>query len=83
MFWKAGGSWLQFGKWLRRRLTFLLSLGGEQETRSGDYIEVEGSVYEGRGFGPCLYPKGWTLNKFKSSSSSYTCFERLDLQLNI
>ena len=25
-------------------------------------LEVEGSACGGRGFGPCSYPSGWTLN---------------------
>ena len=39
-------------------------------------LEVAGSACGGRGFGPCSYPSGWTLNKLKSSSSSYRPFER-------
>ena len=49
--------------------TSILSFGGEPETEKWD-LEVEGSVYGGQGFGPCNYPKGWTLNKLKASSSS-------------
>ena len=48
-----------------KRLAFLNVLVMDRSERWN--LDVAGSAYGGRDFGPCSYPRGWTLNKLKSN----------------